>query len=100
MRVYISGPITGTTDAEYRFQMAANSMKTLYGLDTEVINPYEVGEAASERAELTHEEYMKISLALMDICDAVYFLNGWENSKGCQQEHIYALNTGMEVLHE
>ena len=101
MRVYISGPITGQEDtAKDRFFKAQCDIWDAYGVTTEIINPHGIGERAAEYAELTHEEFMKISFTLMDICNAVYFLDGWQDSKGCQQEHIYALNTGMEVLNE
>lgn len=100
MRVYISGPITGRDkdETKQRFTKAAMYIIFNYGPDTEIINPAIIGDAVSSEANPTHEEFMKISFALMDICNAVFFMPGWEDSDGCRQEWIYAHNTMMRVL--
>lgn len=101
MRVYISGPITGHEEnAETRFCNAAIDIEKKFGRETEIINPLLVGGAAAETAKLTHSEFMKISFTLMDLCDAVYFMDGWEKSAGCHQEWIYAQNRNMKVVRE
>ena len=98
MRIYISGPITGQEDtAKDRFKIAEYILQKRYA-GAEIINPCSVNAEAAHAAELTHDEYMKISFTLMDLCDAVYFMGGWEKSKGCQMEHVYAENRSMKIL--
>lgn len=48
----------------------------------------------------TYEEYMKVSLMLLDFADTIYMLNGWEESKGANREYGYALGKGYQILME
>ena len=101
MRIYISGPITGREeDARERFSACEDNLFRILGNDIEIINPYEIGQMAAMNAKLEHKDFMKISFALMDLCDAVFFLEGWEYSVGCNQEWIYAKNRHMKVVKE
>lgn len=47
--------------------------------------------------DATHEEYMRMSFELLNICDAIYMLEGWENSKGANQEYGFAKGKGIEI---
>lgn len=38
--------------------------------------------------------------ALMDMCDTIYLLNSWKDSKGCNREYGYVLEKDMIVLFE
>jgi hypothetical protein len=40
------------------------------------------------------DEYVHVCFAMIDICDALYFLPGWENSKGANEEKAYAEKHG------
>lgn len=94
MKIYISGPITGTKDAGPRFTETENKLRGAYP-DAEFINPVRV---AATLPELSHREYMIISFACMDVCDAMYQMPGWENSDGCNQEFGYAFHADMPIL--
>lgn len=99
MRVYISGPITGhEKTARWNFADAVKTMYHHFGTDIEIINPFEIGKEAGFMARLTHTEYMEMAFLLMTFCDTIYFMPGWETSKGCQMERIYAENRGMRIL--
>lgn len=99
MRIYISGPITGhEKTARWNFADAVKTVFNAYGTDTEIINPFEIGKEAGFMANLTHTEYMEMSFLLMTFCDAIYFMPGWENSKGCKMERIYAENRKMKII--
>ena len=93
-RVYISGPITGTEDYMERFQRAEEDLKRS-GFD--IINPARI---MGQLPELEHGECMKICLTLMDLCDGVYFLRGWRDSKGCSIEFEYAYEHEMAIFFE
>jgi len=93
MKVYISGKITGTNDYMKRFEDAEIELQ-LNGYD--VINPALVNSNLPECT--THDEYMKISLCMLDMCDAIYMLDGWNNSKGACIEYGYALGKDKVFL--
>ena len=40
------------------------------------------------------------SIKFMSNVDAVYFLKGWEEARGCKIEHEIAKQYGIEVLYE
>ena len=40
------------------------------------------------------------SLENMCLCDTVYFVNGWQEARGCQVEHFAARSYGLSVIHE
>ncbi len=95
MRVYISGPITGTTDYMLRFAVAEKQLQ-IQGY--EVFNPARVNAGMPEVA--TWEDYMKVAEAVLSCCDTIYMLRGWENSRGAVKEYHLAMAAGMVVLKE
>lgn len=95
MRVYISGPITGTNDFVERFGAAEDHLKEQ---GYEVFNPAELNLVLPVTA--TWEDYMKLSEAMLSCCDTVYMLRGWENSRGTVKEYHLAMAAGMVVLKE
>ena len=40
------------------------------------------------------------SIAVMSLCDAVYFCDGWRCARGCTIEHTAAFNYGLDMLYE
>lgn len=93
MRIYISGPITGTSDFMKRF---AEVEKELTGKGHAVYNPAHANSFMPE--ETTYEEYMKVSFCLLDMADAIYMMDGWEKSKGASRELHYAQSQNKKVL--
>ncbi|TDB42094.1 DUF4406 domain-containing protein [Photorhabdus luminescens] len=76
--VFISGPMTGKPDFNRsEFNTAAKMLKS-QGLI--VLNP------AVYPDGLTHDQYMRMSLAMLEQADAVYLLDGWEHSTGAVME--------------
>ena len=92
MKVYISGPITGTDDYMERF---ARAERFLYAAGHTAVNPAKV--VAQLPKGTTHEECMKMSAAMMDMCEAVFMLEGWQESKGCGMEFEYAYGHGIPI---
>lgn len=95
MRVYISGAITGTSDYLERFQKAENY---LVSKGFTVVNPARVNKEMP--SDTTWKEYMVMSFCMLSLCDAIYMLNGWENSRGATIEHNYAVAYGIPVMEE
>lgn len=66
MRVYISGGITGVEGYKENFAKAEKQLKED---GHEVINPTAFDDILPR---LTYEQYMKLDLCLLDMCDAIY----------------------------
>lgn len=45
----------------------------------------------------THDEYMRVCLEMLKMCDAIYMIPGWETSKGATKEYEYAKKLGLIV---
>lgn len=95
MKVFISGPVTGTDDYMERF---ARAERFLCAQGYMAVNPVKVGAQLPEGT--THEERMKISMAMLDMCGAVFMLEGWQGSKGCGIEFEYACEHGITIAFE
>ena len=94
MKLYLSGAITGTDDYMDRFSMAEKS------LDAEhtIINPAKVN--AQLPSDTDYEDYMKMSFCMLDMCDGIYLLKGWEKSCGSNRELGYAMAKGKIILRQ
>jgi hypothetical protein len=95
MRIYISGPITNTEGYMARFQAAE---KKLSGMGFTVINPAKVNAELPEG--LTHSDYMNVSVAMLGLCDTIYMMEGWQESKGCNIEFECAFENGIAIVFE
>ena len=91
-KIYISGPISGHDIEERRAAFSAvERMLREEGL--EVVNPLKV--AFPE--DCTHEQYMRVDIALLIGCDYIYLMKGWDESLGASTESVVAYSAGIEV---
>ena len=94
--IYISGPITGTSDYMERFAQAEDLLKRAgWG----VINPTAIDSMFPE-GRLTHRQYMKIDKVLLSACDAIFLLHNWKTSKGARKEAWWARRKRLRIISE
>lgn len=95
MKIYISGPITGTSDYRERFEAAEAIIRTKYPGIT-VVNP--VKETADIPDGSSWETYMKACLKILTDRDFIYMLDGWTDSRGAILEHHVAMELGLRRI--
>ena len=93
-RVYISGAMTGVKNYRHKF---FDAERKLVAKNYKVINPAYIDDVMPNA---DYEDYMKVDLFLLDMCDLIYMLKGWEQSRGANREYGYALAKGMEIMFE
>jgi len=94
MRIYVSGAISGVENYKDAFDKAEEQLKADGHV---VINPTKVEQIL---INATYEEYMSIDMFLLSMCDAIYMLPGWQQSRGANREYGYALAKGFIILEE
>lgn len=92
MKIYIAGKITGLENYKELFSKAANKLKDK---GYSVMNP-----AVLEGGKFTQDDYMHVCYAMIDVCNSVYFLNNWKDSKGANLEHKYAKEKNKIIIYE
>lgn len=97
-KAYLSGPITGDKDYRRKFENCAIRLREILGYDNdaEIINPALIGDIIPSGAK--YDEIMEICFKIIEMCDAVVMLPGWENSKGANQEYGFAKALGKEIF--
>lgn len=92
--IYISGPMTGMPALNFpAFNRAAAALRAE---GYTVVNPAELD--AQDIGPLTWEGYMRRDIrALMD-CTHIYFLPGWQKSRGAMLEAHIADALGMKPI--
>lgn len=92
-KIFLSGPISNQPnhnreaflDAELRLMQQNHTVLS----PANIIPLY-------QPEQITQEQYLSICFAMIDACDKVYFLKGWEHSKGSRAELDYAIQHQKE----
>lgn len=90
-KIYIAGRISGYKDFKEHFQGEEEKLKAKGII---VLNP------AVLPPGLSQEEYMRVCIPMLNICDAVYMLKGWESSVGAKIEHSLATQANKVIYYE
>ena len=93
MRVYISGGITGVPDYKENFYNAEVKLKDL---GYSVINPAKVNDILP--TDMSYDEYMEIDYKMLDMCEAIYMIPGWNKSNGSKLELERALSRKIRIM--
>lgn len=113
-KVYIAGPVTGHDDWEEKFKAAEEQIKNpmFFGdkCSTKVLSEiyYEYGEYKIEvvsprtfsRPDVGWWRNMVTCLWKLLFCSNVYFLKGWNTSRGAKKEHRFAMFLGKNMFYE
>lgn len=89
MIIYIAGPITGHLNYRDRFRRARMYLE---GKGHIVIDPAQLPSGL--------EDYMGICREMVKQSDAIYLLEGWQQSKGAVQEHHIAVDNNILIFRE
>ena len=95
MKVYVAGKITGLSRKKTlrKFEKAHRELERLgHDVLVQTVLP--------ELETFTHEDYMHVCFAMIDVCDAVYMLADWEDSKGARMELQYATEWKKKIMFE
>lgn len=97
MKIYISGQISNLEKSDY-MERFAKAEKELTEQGYSVINPAKVNAQLPEDTD--YEDYMRMSLCMLDMCDSIYMLRGWSKSCGANREYGYAMAMDKTIIHE
>ena len=90
MKIYIAGKITGDPNYREKFEKVASSLR---GHGFSVMNPA----CLSEDKEFCWDDYMAITAAMQERCEATVLLPDWQDSKGARIELQTAERLGQKI---
>jgi hypothetical protein len=88
--LYLAGAISSDPLYEEKFALAATAIRRL---DFAVMNP-----AVLPKSGFTHREYMKVTLAMLDVCEILCMLPDWHKSPGTIMEFFRAILTRKTIV--
>ena len=98
MRVFISGPYTASkhgTEQE-NTDLAIDCGTWLKTCGNEPFIPH-LSHYIEQRFHFSYDDWIKHCLAYLEVCDAIFMLPNWRNSKGACIEHQFAIDHGIKV---
>lgn len=90
-KIYIAGPITNNPNFKKQFDRVERELTRLGYI---VLNPSILPKG------LTQEEYMRICIPMLNVCDTIYMLKGWEESVEANIEHALAKQANKVIMYE
>ena len=92
-KIYISGKMNGDPDFKEKFEFAE---KKCIMMDNwhEIINPARLVRLP------TWKESLKRDLKILNYCNAIFMIKGWEDSRGAILEHWYAKRLGLLIIYD
>lgn len=93
MKIYVSGAITKDPNFKQNFQ------KHVQKLRAKGHNVFDPTVWTRENLRLTYEEYMRLDMAMLEMCSAIYMLPGWSVSEGAKRELDRAVELGLKVYY-
>lgn len=101
--IYISGPMAGVNNYQARFQKAEDFLKEKFPAAT-IYNPCKLGmQDVKEvrRGEAKRNQYLRRDVSYIATkCDAIFLLDGWQDSLGAMLEHSVAQQLDLFVMYQ
>lgn len=91
MKVYLSGKITG--DEHYKEKFLKKE-KELADLGFSVMNPASL----NNYPEFTWDDYLKICFSMIEVCDAIFVIDGKDDSRGVKEEIAYSQSLNKRLF--
>lgn len=97
-RVFISQPMKGLSNEEIESKRAeaVKNIKAILGNDVEIIDSF-FKDAPHDAKPLW---YLAESIHLLATADFAYFVEGWQNARGCIIEYMCAGTYGINIISE
>ena len=95
--IYISGPISKRSQTQTQKHFG-EARKALEEQGYDVVDPTKLGFENAGVAEW--DKFMREGIKLLMDCDAIYMLEGWEDSRGATIESDLAWELGMPIVYE
>lgn len=92
MKAYIAGPMTGYPN--FNFDAFDEAQEALEAIGVEVVNP---ANNFDRRQDLPWYTYLRKAVAQVTECDAIFMLDGWQESRGASLELLVASWLDVEV---
>ena len=94
-RIYISIPITGHDEKRVR-EHADRVGAALSRAGHRPVNPFDIYHGKNP----DYADYLCEDLRALAGCDSVFLCNGWQFSRGCRIERVFAEEFGKEIMYE
>lgn len=96
--IYLSGKLDTTEEAYNAFADAEEFIKSYRLFDGDrVVNLTRISEVLPA---LSPYQYRSIAYQFINICDAIFMVDGWKQSKTAKLELEYAKSLGKKVLYQ
>lgn len=99
MLLYVSGPYMGKGEeaTERNIQVARKVAMELWGRGHAAICPHANTAHFERECDVTWEDYLRGDLLMIERCDGLVMLPGWENSRGAKMEKMHAEELGLPI---
>ena len=100
-KIYLSGPVTTYNNDEYARQEFCNLQAKLQAEAPEdylIVNPVDFNMTFEGLADMTWRDFMACDILVLNSCDWIYMMEGWEISEGAITEKNFAVNSGIRVI--
>lgn len=92
MKIYIAGPITNNPNYCKQFSECEEKLRAL---GHAVMNPAWI----IPSRDFCYQDYMKVSISMLEVCDGIFMLPSWNESNGATEELLYAIEHGYTVFY-